>query len=105
MKLSMEIHGRGRPPSSSNDLRSHATGGRDTYIVLKKAIKGVITKSRSLIPTISQPSWIDWKETNEAGGRNEASRVVEEMLQDDFFLLSGCLPYIRPEFDLPIGPD
>ena len=77
------------------------------YIVLKKAIKGVITKSE-VSDTHHQPAELDRLEgeTNEAGAvMRRKQSGGKKCCRDDFFLLSGCLPYIRPGFDLPIGPD
>ena len=84
VKLSMEIHGRG----PTTFLLLLASGLMPLvvaipYIVLKKAIKGVITKSE-VSDTHHQPAELDRLEgeTNEAGGRNEAqAEWWEEMLQ------------------------
>ena len=84
VKLSMEIHGRG--PTTFVLLLALGLMPLVVaipYIVLKKAIKGIITKS-DVSDTHHQPA--EWDrldgETNEAGGRNGAQADWwEEMLQ------------------------
>ena len=80
----MEIHGRG----PTTFLLLLASGLMPLvvaipYIVLKKAIKGTMTKSE-VSDTHHQPTELDRLEgeANEAGGRNEAqAEWWEEMLQ------------------------
>ena len=84
VKLSMEIHGRG--PTTFVLLLASGLMPLVVaipYIVLKKAIKGTITKSE-VSDTHHQPTELDRLEgeANEAGGRNEAQADWwEEMLQ------------------------
>ena len=84
VKLSMEIHGRG--PTTFVLLLALGLMPLVVavpYIVLKKAIKGIITKS-DVSDTHHQPAESDRLdgETNEAGGRNGAQADWwEEMLQ------------------------
>ena len=84
VKLSMEIHGRG--PTTFVLLLASGLMPLVVaipYIVLKKAIKGTITKSE-VSDAHHQPAELDRLEgeANEAGGRNEAQPDWwEEMLQ------------------------
>ena len=108
VKISMEIHGRG----PTTFLLLLASGLMPLvvaipYIVLKKAIKGVITKSE-VSDTHHQPAELDrlkGRPTRPGAVMRRKQSGGKKCCRDDFFLLSGCLPYIRPGFDLPIGPD